>query len=486
MTDSIAILPPGWRAMHPTTGDYLPDGILKFYDADTSNPLVVYSDDELATSLGIEVNCNTAGYPVTSGNAKTLIYTGVDAYRIVLSSESFGGDVFDHPRVRGALDTSSFLTSAAVADETVVNISTNRTITSADKGKLINVNCTASAFQITFNAASVLSSGFFVGIRHAGTANQVKIIGNGTDVFDLPGVSTTAFALTGLGQSTWIACDGTGFKASYGLPPLIDATTGIIAIADRLSTPPGSPAPGARYLLTAGPSGAWSTFAEHDIAEANGQGGWFKYRPVNDCGWLAYVADEDLVYLFSGSNWVGTTIHINSLSEDTTPDFSSDFFGAFDVGTGQPKKVKIRPNRVYAEYLANTNLSTVIPADDTIPQITEGTEILSAVITPTSATNRIRVHFQGPAARDGTGTACSAALFNGAANAVAATVHRHGADESGILEIMHEEVSGGTSAITYSIRVGPTAGNMRMNGTSAARFFGGVSKATLIVEEIPV
>jgi hypothetical protein len=49
----------------------------------------------------------------------------------------------------------------------------------------------------------------------------------------------------------------------------------------------------------------------------------------------------------------------------------------------------------YAEYTANSNLTAVIPVDDTIPQNTEGTEILTATITPKFATSLILVRFDG-------------------------------------------------------------------------------------------
>jgi hypothetical protein len=86
-------------------------------------------------------------------------------------------------------------------------------------------------------------------------------------------------------------------------PPLIGATIGMIAIADRLSTPPGSPTPGARYILTSSPTGAWSTFAEHDIAEATGFGGWIRYTPAASCGWRAFVQDEGIFYAFRKTAW---------------------------------------------------------------------------------------------------------------------------------------------------------------------------------------
>ncbi len=48
----------------------------------------------------------------------------------------------------------------------------------------------------------------------------------------------------------------------------------------------------------------------------------------------------------------------------------------------------------YAEYTANANLSAQIPRDDSIPQVGEGTEILTLTITPKSATNKLRCRFR--------------------------------------------------------------------------------------------
>lgn len=302
MVDSIAVLDPGFRATD-NNGNLITDGILAFFDAGTSNTRTVYSDANLSTSLGVTVTCNSAGMPVSSGNAKVLIYTGSSAYKIRLTSVIFGGTVWEFDNVRGALDTSTFLTEAAVADRNIVNVSTDRAVTIADKGSLLNVNCSAAAISLTFDDASDCE-GLWVGIRHDGTANQVKITGDGTDTFGIPGVNVTAFSLTGRGQTVWISCDGASFKIENECPPLIMGNIGVIAIADRLATPPASPNPGQRYILTSAPTGAWSTFAEHDIAEANGFGGWFKYTPSANCGWVAYVQDENFCYQFKNTAWV--------------------------------------------------------------------------------------------------------------------------------------------------------------------------------------
>lgn len=301
MVDSIAVLPPGWRAFD-SNGNLLTDAILAFFDAGTSNARTVYADANLSTSLGTSVNCNSAGYPITSGNAKTLIYTGASAYKVRLTSVLFGGTVFEHDNVRGALDTSSFLTDAAVADRNIVNVSSDRAVTIADKGSLLNVNCSAGAIALTFDDASDCE-GLWVGIRHDGTANQVKITGDGTDTFGIPGGNVTGFSLGSRGQTAWISCDGASFKVEGEVPPLLNAQ-GIIRAVSLASTPPGSPSPGDRHIVGSSPTGAWSGFAANDIAEATGFGGWFKYTPPANSGWLAYVQAIDAFRAFKTAGWV--------------------------------------------------------------------------------------------------------------------------------------------------------------------------------------
>jgi hypothetical protein len=362
MPDSISVIGPGFRATD-NNGAIITDGILAFFAAGTTTPLTVYSDSGLTTSLGTTVTCNSAGYPVTSANAKTLVYTGTAAYKIRLTSVLFGGTVFEFDNVKAALNTASFLTSAAVADKTIVATSVNRAITVADKGKLINVNCTSAALTMTLDSASVLGSGFFVGVRHDGTANQVKITGNGTDAFGVGSASTTGLSLTGRGQVVWIACDGTGFKIDAEVPPLIAGNAGVIIIADRLSTPPGSPTAGARYIVTASPLGAWSTFAQHDIAEATGQGTWFKYTPATNIGWMAYVQDESRYYSLVGSAWVESAVSIGSLTAATGL-ADSDLVRVERAGVNF--KVT-RANGLGWRYITSGSVSAAATQDLTIP-----------------------------------------------------------------------------------------------------------------------
>jgi hypothetical protein len=304
MADVIECFKPGFRVLD-ATGAVVSGAVLEFYDAGTSTPRTVYSDYALSVSLGTSVTCDSGGYPTSDGNAKVSVYTGTGRYKIIAKT-STGTTVWGPiDNIPGALDTSSFLTSGdIVPSPQIENISTSQSLTVDHQGQYFNVNCSGGDVPITLDNAIDLGDGWFVTIRHDGSANQVSIVGTSSELFKIGShAGVTAFSLTQRGQAVRITCDGAGFKVEESSPALFN-TTGVILIADRLNTPPGSPEAGARYIVTSGPTGAWSGFSQHDIAEADGQGGWFKMTPPTDSGWLAYVQDEDIYYYYIGSAWV--------------------------------------------------------------------------------------------------------------------------------------------------------------------------------------
>jgi hypothetical protein len=142
---------------------------------------------------------------------------------------------------------------------------------------------------------------------------------------------------------------------------------------------------------------------------------------------------------------------------------------------------------VHAAYTTNASLSTTIPFDDTVPQNTEGTQILSVTITPKSASNILRLRFRGTGAAAITNTPVICALFrDSTASALCAdyALTIIGTVQAGNMTLTHEVAAGSTSATTFKIRVGASLGAMAMNGVSGGRKFGGVMAATLTVEEV--
>jgi hypothetical protein len=114
------------------------------------------------------------------------------------------------------------------------------------------------------------------------------------------------------------------------------------------------------------------------------------------------------------------------------------------------------------------------------------TQIISVSFTPKSTTSRLRLRFQGEFTLLNAGTAGFALFSSASANAIKATlISTIGATLPTPVVFEYEYVPATTSALTFTVRVGPISANtMRFNGNTAARFFGGTMGATLVIEEI--
>lgn len=129
--------------------------------------------------------------------------------------------------------------------------------------------------------------------------------------------------------------------------------------------------------------------------------------------------------------------------------------------------------------------TTIIPTDDTIPQITEGTEFMTRTITPKSATNRLLIEVKlfgaVSAVQD-----MIVALFQGAtANALAAAaVTPTGNGYMQVVTFTFDMIAGSTSLQTFRVRGGPAgAATITFNGVAGARKFGGVASSSIKITE---
>lgn len=144
---------------------------------------------------------------------------------------------------------------------------------------------------------------------------------------------------------------------------------------------------------------------------------------------------------------------------------------------------------VYASTSARTAAGTQIPNDDTIPQNTEGTEVLTASITPASSANLLMIEATfNIKSENVSGDLHTLALFqDSTAGALAATGVWVSQNEVQTITLCHRMVAGTTSATTFKLRIGSnSARNWAINSQSgsATRAYGGVAVSSMTISEI--
>lgn len=130
--------------------------------------------------------------------------------------------------------------------------------------------------------------------------------------------------------------------------------------------------------------------------------------------------------------------------------------------------------------------STTIPNDDTIPQNTEGAEVMLLSITPKSASSKLKIDVVVNIASAATGNVIAALFQDSTANALAA-VCEYTATTNGNMRLVftHFMTAGTTSTTTFKVRTGcNNAGTVTFNGASGARLFGGVMASSITITEI--
>lgn len=159
------------------------------------------------------------------------------------------------------------------------------------------------------------------------------------------------------------------------------------------------------------------------------------------------------------------------------------FVVGYQRAAGSSKVVQ----EVVASIASRVTCSTTVPLDDTIPQNTEGTEVVTVSVTPIRSDSTLEIEavifgYATPASsiaigalfKDSTADAIAAATLAGASGDVSYF--------SGTL--LHRQSSGSTSAQTFKLRVGGSTGTVYVNGNNTARLFGGVGATYIKVREV--
>lgn len=141
---------------------------------------------------------------------------------------------------------------------------------------------------------------------------------------------------------------------------------------------------------------------------------------------------------------------------------------------------------VETSYTTSSSTISVIPLDSTIPQNTEGTQILSASITPSSSSNKLLIEVSLPFVDASTSLAIFVALFqDSTANALAGGMSVPASlDYSEAISFTHYMTAGTTSSTTFKVRYGPNAGTAYINRRASGETYGNICAARLIITEI--
>lgn len=162
--------------------------------------------------------------------------------------------------------------------------------------------------------------------------------------------------------------------------------------------------------------------------------------------------------------------------------------GDWDIPTFASMPSKSLVKMSYASSTSDVTTTTVIPSDGTIPQNTEGVEILTLSHTPLASSNILKISFFIPVVGINESYGAVAALFKdsdaSAIAAVATDMAGGGLSYWGknVLTGLYITTAGSTSARTYKLRIG---NNRSTSFTLYANqsMFGNIDTSWLLVEE---
>lgn len=172
---------------------------------------------------------------------------------------------------------------------------------------------------------------------------------------------------------------------------------------------------------------------------------------------------------FDGTNWA-------RLARGASLQVLQTNFGATAIGWAN--NVNSVLQMVSAKVIAKSTMTTVVPADDTIPDgASEGTNVMTLSVTPTSISSRLSVRVLLNASMGGNGSDTIISFLTVTGSTSAVCVSSINAQQFGMvpLELFYTFVPGTISTITLTVFLGPATGGstITLNGSNGSRLFGG-------------
>ena len=222
----------------------------------------------------------------------------------------------------------------------------------------------------------------------------------------------------------------------------LDTVVQLMVLDKDLSSPPASPAEGARYIVAASPTDAWAGHAGHIAAYQDGA--WAFHVPRE--GWLTWAADEDALYVWTGSAWAafsGGGGSLDNVVEDASPQLGGDLDAnghtiAFDDGTGLTDDAGNEQVTFHKTASAVNQIGITNAATGSAPQIAaEGADTNIDLTLAGKGTGHPKAALFGVnATADATtkfAVAAAASLFNHAGNGHQAKINKNAAGDTASL-----------------------------------------------------
>lgn len=195
----------------------------------------------------------------------------------------------------------------------------------------------------------------------------------------------------------------------------------------------------------------------------------------------------------SGAVVFGTSPTIASptfLGNVATPDKTQTSNDGYAVNSKYVDRVAVQQIVQSTDTGYRTTSGTALPADNSIPQNTEGDEYteLNTNITPKSATSILMIEVEVVASRANSDTLVLALFKDAAVGAISArAIFTPSGNTPTLLRVCHRMVAGSTSAISFKARIGSnTANALYLNGISSGGLLGGVEQSFMRITEYGV
>lgn len=196
-------------------GDPLNGGDLFIQDAGTTSLRTTYSDDD--GTVANTLNGSNRIVLAADGRLDESVYIPTGLWKYTLRDSS-AQTIATEDNILGAIDTSVFLTSAATAETPVISKTSDYTIVDGDQTKIINANPTGASFTLTLPSAVTVGDGWFVTVKHVGSANTVTITGVSAQTID----GSSSRILSAQYEQVTIVSDGANWHVTTYSHPSLD------------------------------------------------------------------------------------------------------------------------------------------------------------------------------------------------------------------------------------------------------------------------